>query len=989
MKPLYLLFEAFINGSFFSKIRLFHKKKYLCSFVFLTKPIFFNSLFYNLKKAMKTNLISILILFFIVSKVACFGQKRAMTVDDLIKWNTIKEEKISTNGNYVSYQIQPNKGDPAVYLFDYKRNNYKKFDRAYESNLGYDANFLIYKIKVQEDTLKKKKLAKEKPDKLPKDSLGIYFFEKDSLFKIEKIKSYLLPEKSSTWFAYIYDYKEITKKDTAKLLTDTANVELKKEAKEKDKKKKKEYKQEGQRLIIFNALDFSSYVFENVENVVVSEKGERFAYIINKNDSIDTASVYLFDTKIVKSELIFQKAGKATALGIDKKGLQTTFLFSSDTIEEKRYSLIYKKIAAPIKILVDTVSSYFPKSWGASNNRTPYFSDSGNLLYFGVAEFQKPAPKDTLLDNEKVSIDIWNWKDKLLQPQQLVNLEEDKKQTFLAFYNTLTGKIIQLQDSSTNIIFNKKIDPKYYIAKSDLAYREMSSWDITDYADYYLIDAKTGFKKLIAQKQAWQVYCSPTGKYIVAWDFLEETWKLIDNESSKASYLTKNIADIFVYDEHDVPSVRSSQGFVGWSDNEEFAYINSKYDIWKFSIKGDKIPVNLTKGKGKTTNNVYRFTRLDFDAIYLPSDNWLLHFVNKITMAEGFESLNIKTLESSALLQADKLFSQPVKAEKAGKLIWTQSDFIEFPDLIMSDLDFKNAKKLSTANPQQTAINWGTISLTHWTDFKGDTLQGMLCYPENFDKTKKYPVIIYFYEKYSDRLHEYWLPAPSRSIVNFPFYTSNEYIVFVPDITYSTGLPGKDAYNSVVSGTQHISSFEYVDKSKIAIQGQSWGGYQVAYLVTQTNLYACAMGGAVVSNMTSAYGGIRWQTGMSRMFQYEQTQSRIGGTLWQMRDKYIENSPIFYADRVETPLLLMHNDADGSVPWYQGIEYFVALRRLQKPVWLLNYNGDNHNLTKFPNRVDLSIRMFQFFEHYLKDAPEPEWMKYGVPAIKKGKDLGY
>jgi len=177
----------------------------------------------------------------------------------------------------------------------------------------------------------------------------------------------------------------------------------------------------------------------------------------------------------------------------------------------------------------------------------------------------------------------------------------------------------------------------------------------------------------------------------------------------------------------------------------------------------------------------------------------------------------------------------------------------------------------------------------------------------------------------------------------------------------------------------------------MAVQGQSWGGYQTAYLVTQTDMFAAAMGGAVVSNMTSAYGGIRWQSGLNRMFQYEKTQSRIGGTLWEKPMLYIENSPLFHAPKVNTPLLLMHNDKDGAVPWYQGIEYFVALRRLNKPVWMLNYNGQPHNLSAgaVADRLDLSKRMKQFFDHYLKDEPAPEWMTKGIPALEKGKTLGY
>lgn len=202
------------------------------------------------------------------------------------------------------------------------------------------------------------------------------------------------------------------------------------------------------------------------------------------------------------------------------------------------------------------------------------------------------------------------------------------------------------------------------------------------------------------------------------------------------------------------------------------------------------------------------------------------------------------------------------------------------------------------------------------------------------------------------------------------------------------GIPGQSALNSVVSGTQSLIDKGFVDEKRIGIQGHSWGGYQAAYLVTKTDMFACAEAGAPVSNMTSAYGGIRWGTGLSRMFQYERTQSRIGDTLWNARDQYIENSPLFSADKINTPLLILHNDEDGAVPWYQGIELFVALRRLEKPAWLLNYNGDPHWVMGEENRRDFAIRMQQFFDHYLKDAPEPEWMAVGVPAVEKGENFG-
>ena len=261
--------------------------------------------------------------------------------------------------------------------------------------------------------------------------------------------------------------------------------------------------------------------------------------------------------------------------------------------------------------------------------------------------------------------------------------------------------------------------------------------------------------------------------------------------------------------------------------------------------------------------------------------------------------------------------------------------------------------------------------------------------PEGFDETKKYPVMMYFYEKHSDNLYRYMSPAPSASTINIPLYSSHDYIVFTPDINYTVGQPGQDAYNAIVSGAEALAKNSWVDKDNMAIQGQSWGGYQVAYLVTQTDMFKAAGAGAPVSNMTSAYGGIRWESGSSRQIQYERGQSRLGTTLSESLQTYIDNSPLFFVDKVNTPLLIMHNDNDGAVPWYQGIELFMALRRLEKPVWMLQYNKEAHNLMERRNRKDLSIRMLQFFDHYLKGEPAPVWLSDGLPATEKGRDWGY
>jgi dipeptidyl aminopeptidase/acylaminoacyl peptidase len=175
----------------------------------------------------------------------------------------------------------------------------------------------------------------------------------------------------------------------------------------------------------------------------------------------------------------------------------------------------------------------------------------------------------------------------------------------------------------------------------------------------------------------------------------------------------------------------------------------------------------------------------------------------------------------------------------------------------------------------------------------------------------------------------------------------------------------------------------YIDPEAIGIQGHSWGGYQIAYMITQTNIFAAVEAGAPVSNMTSAYGGIRWASGMVRQFQYERTQSRLGASLWEVPMRYIENSPLFWADKVQTPIMMMHNDEDGAVPWYQGIEYIMALRRLDKEAYMFNYNGEAHGLRKRINQKDWTRRMAEFFDHHLKGKSAPKWMTDGIKAWEK------
>jgi len=443
---------------------------------------------------------------------------------------------------------------------------------------------------------------------------------------------------------------------------------------------------------------------------------------------------------------------------------------------------------------------------------------------------------------------------------------------------------------------------------------------------------------------------------------------------------------------NDIPNPPSPYGIAGWLSDDEALLIYDRYDIWKVDPENRSKPVNLTlNGRNQKIN--YRY--IDFDRKEIaekginPTDPVYLSAHNEIAREDGFFTTNWKgKKEPTQLIYGKYQLNRPIKAKKNDVFVFTRETFEEFPNLMAASKNFKNLVKISDVNPQQEEFLWGTKELYSWTSLDGRKLKGLLIKPANFDPNKKYPMIVNFYEKSSQGLYNHHIPEAHRSTVDYHYYSSNGYVIFNPDVYYKEGYPGEDAFNCVMPGVTQLISEGFVDENAIAAQGHSWGGYQVAYLATRTNLFAAIESGAPVVNMYSAYGGIRLWSGHNRSFQYEHTQSRIGKSIWESPLRYLENSPLFTADKIQTPLLIMHNEDDGAVPFSQGIEFFIALRRLGKEAWLLNYNEADHWPTKVRDKYDFQIRMAQFFDHYLKGKPMPQWMEEGIPAVDKGLEMG-
>lgn len=926
--------------------------------------------------------------FFVVLVQTSFAQGRPISHADYNDWKSIEKTQISNNGSWVSYEVNPQEGDGVINLFNKSHKSTISFTRGASAQFSANSNFILFKIVPQFDTVRQLKLKKTKKDKLPKDSLGIYLFDKKEVKKYPDLLSFKLPGKESDVIAFTIKNRKLKDLENDTAVADTATKE---NVKPEKKKKSKKDKHKTNTLVVMNPISGDSVSFTNVSKYTISDNGNAVAFIQKIGDSIDSVMVNYYSTSKKVLKTVFAMPGYSENIILDKKGKQLAFTYSSDTIKEKAYSLYYLDInKSDPKIVSGNDFSNLTDGWSVSQHGNIYFNDKGSELYFGTSPKPIHVPKDTLTKDEKVSVDIWNWKDLQLQPQQLKQLNSEKKRSYVAVYFLDKDRMEQLASPDLKSVrINKKTEKPLSLGFNHTPYQRMTSWEASRYNDVYLVNRESGDRNCILKKVASSVYLSPNQNYVLWYNIADSSWNSYNIKTSAKANITNKCKANFYNELNDIPNEAYPYGIAGWTEKGEVV-IYDRFDLWKFDLSGKHKPENITAAKGRKNNIRFRYVKLDKDLKYLP-ENMMLSAFDFSTKDDGFYSFTLKKIGSQQKLIFDGYdFTRPQKAKNAEQIIWKKQSFTHYPELFTSNLSFQNVIKISNEGKQKDKFCWGDVMLVDWVSFNGDSLQGMLYLPANFDKTKKYPMLVYFYERYSDRLHYFHTPKPIRSVINFSYYTSNGYLIFVPDIVYKTGYPGASAYDCIISGTQAMCDrFEFINRDKMGIQGQSWGGYQVAYLVTQTNMYKAAMAGAPVSNMTSAYGGIRWGSGMSRAFQYEQTQSRIGGNLWDKFSLYIENSPLFEADRIETPLLIMHNDNDGAVPWYQGIELFSAMRRLNKPVWMLVYNGAPHNLKRRADCKDLTIRMQQFFDFYLKDAAEPAWMKYGVPALDKGKSFGF
>ena len=920
---------------------------------------------------------------------------KPIELEDILAWKNIRSSTLSNDGQWFAYRLSPNEGDSDVIIKEAKGDSTYKFPGG-ESSSGRivfsdDSKwtaFTIYPNKKEAEKLKKQK-------KKSTNKVGLVDLSTGEKNEFEKVRSFSFSGENSGWIA------------------------LHKVAPESQSKEEEKWK--GSDLILRELGSSKEFNIGNVSQYAFDKKGRWLAWIVDAREksgngiqlrNMTTGVVLSLDSDEAEYKgLTWTEEGDALAA---LKGIE------DDEYEEALYSVVGFtgfSSSLPRKVVFDPKEdSDFPENMTVSPNRNPRWTEDLTGILFGIHEVKKKEDKDKTEDEEKekgkrekeedrdkdkdkddkvskeedkkedVEIPdmvIWHWLDKRIQSMQQVQEKRDKEFSYLCIYRAREKKFLRLANDDVRRV---TAAPKghWAVGYDDQEYRLKGNLEGRRYQDIYAINMKTGERKLVIPKSRWSYDISPDGNHFLYYD--DGHYYTYEMASDKKYNITEKVPTSFINEEDDHNVVKPHVRPIGWVKNGVSVLLFDNWDVWNVPVHGGKGSNLTVDGKRERIRYRRRF-RLDPEEKGIDlSGSVFFSAYGEWTKKGGIVRVDKGKPGAKRLLWDDASFSRLIKAEKRPVYLYTRETHEDYPDYYITGRSFDNGQKITETNPQQDNFLWSSgIRLIDYESEQGDKLQAALFLPAKYEEGEHYPTIVYIYEKLSQRLHTYF--TPSARGFNTAVYNSRGYAVLMPDITYKVNDPGMSAVWCVLPAIEAAVKTGVVDRAKVGIHGHSWGGYQTSFLITQTDLFTAAVAGAPLTNMISMYSSIYWNTGSANQPIFESSQGRFTGGYWDNIDAYTRNSPIYYAENVKTPLILLHNDKDGAVDWNQGIEYFNTLRRLEKPVVLLQYKGENHGLRKPINQKDYTMRMREFFDHHLLDKPAPKWLEGGVSHLKLKEHL--
>jgi dipeptidyl aminopeptidase/acylaminoacyl peptidase len=918
-------------------------------------------------------------------------------IQDILAWKNLRSANISNDGQWFVYMLSPQEGDGKVVIR--KTQEEKEYKYPAGEAVGYsqdivfseDSKWVAFTIYPKREEAKKLK----KQKKQAYNSVGLLNLVTGEKTDFEKIDKFAFSGEDSSWLA-LHRYPPETKGIPSQNDDD------------KDKWR-------GSDLILNELATGNKLNIGNVAEFAFDKKGNWLAWIVDAQEksgngvqirNMKTGVILPLDSaKASYMRLTWTEEGDGLAVlaGKDDEGY-----------EEKLYSLLgfhgFNE-KTPSKVVYDPKEDKdFPLGLTISPNRSPLWTEDLTGILFGIHKVKKKeikeekdkqkdeasgkeeertssekAEKEEDIDKEDLpDLVIWHWQDKRLQSMQQVQEQRDKNFSYLCLLRIEDKKFLRLADDDVRQV---AAAPKHRwaIGTDNQKYELMGNLEGRRYQDIYVYDLNTGEKKLALEKCRWYFGPSPDGTHFLY--FQDGNYHTYEMETGKTFNITKDVPTSFVNeeDDHNVVDPPIYPFYFGWVKDGVSVLLYDNWDVWNIPVHGGK-GVSLTITGKKDGIRYQRRFSLDPEEKGIDLSKPLYIFAyGEWTKKSGIARVDNGKPGAKMMLWDDASCSI-TKAKKADVFLYTKQTYKNYPDFYVTDGSLKKGKRITEANPQQKDFLWSDGSmLLDYESSKGDKLQAALFLPAGYEKGKKYPTIVYIYEKLSQGLNRYY--SPSARGFNKTVYTSRGYAVLMPDIVYKVNDPGMSSVWCVLPALEAAIATGVVDKDRVGIHGHSWGGYQTSFLITQTDAFRAAVAGAPLTNMISMYSSIYWNSGSANQPIFESSQGRFKGGYWENIEAYARNSPVYFAENVTTPLLLLHNDKDGAVDWNQGIEYFNTLRRLNKPVVMLQYKGENHGLRKPANQKDYYVRMREFFDHHLMGKPMPKWLKEGISHLDQEEHI--
>ena len=893
---------------------------------------------------------------------------KQLTRDDYDQWERLdRTTTVSEDGTWLVYSISKNNGDAELRLNNLLQGTEKTFLYGNKPSFSKDNKWLCYKNGVSgKESKKLKKDKKTAPDVITLRNL----VTGDSV-EVKEVSAFGF---SGTGLFLAMNY-----------------------SKPKDKKS------EGSDLVIRNLATGQEFNFGNVSDFKWQDEGELLAMIIDADNNAGNG-VQLFDPISGNLKVLDSKDTKYEHLNWRQKSNDLVFsrVEEDSLYEEDSYSIhVWKSLGSK------TMQSYTFNHSKAANFPTDYrivdtgsikWSNNGETVFFNIFDrIKKPVEEtvgtdSTMIDSTNVAkakvveeapeLEIWHSNDAVIIPAQKKSSKNSSKNPYLVAYHFKTGKFIQLEDELTeNVNFQ---DDATVIIGTDATPYEFAGMFGRGKVDGYVINIETG-KKTKFTTGASSIYAvDPTGSNVV---FAKDNQLFLKQLiSGKELNLSKGLDASFfnTEDDHPVENFRTYSYVIDWEKSGKSFFINSKYDVWQFLVDGSK-KRNITNGKADKT--IYRYNNLDQEADYVDTKKPLfLRMSGEWSKKTGYAQVSIgKTVTQFIWQDANLNITKKVKG--SNKIIYSKQTYSDSPDLFVTDDYFKTNKQLSATNLFQKDYMWGKAELIEYTNKNGLRLQGILYYPADYEAGKKYPMITYIYEKLSRGYHYYSMPSKT-SYYNTTVFTTNGYFVLKPDIVFDAGDPGISSTVTLEIAVKTVVDMGLVDENRVGLVGHSWGGYQAAYVPTQTDIFAASVAGAGLTNLISMYGAVTPAFGgQAESGHFEVSQERMVNPPWLDVDGYIRNSPVMNIDKLNTPMLFEVGSDDMNVNRRQGVEYYNAARRAGKQFVLLQYAKEGHGLRQEKNQMDYQNRILSWFGHYLKDEPAVDWITDGIPYNEQQRRL--